>query len=509
MNKQCKRFDSSPAHALLLTVITMTKSAVRDGTTSFASSGPIVNPATEKDGLIVELTELREQHHRHIGAVTDTEEADALLFLDGDDGKDGIYNGDFVEIVSDSAAGHGGGAAPVPGTASNPQVATNIVISFVGAGVLGLPDAFRQAGYLLGTATLLSVSALNVYAMLLLPQVKRALLAKRNERCSSYGEVGLCILGPAGEKVVNICLGISQVGFATAYIIFIAANLYSIAKVPRVVTCAACIPGLAMLVQFQDLKYLAPFSLLANVSNFAAMSAVLLQDYESYSIYDPAGHSEGVKAVDWSGLLYVAAVTIYSMEGIGLILSLEASAKNQKGFPWLLRGMLAIISLFMAVFGTAGYLAFGDGTVAPVTLNLVDHFWTATFVKCGLCLGLYLTYPIMMFPIWGILGSVFPHSQNDKSSRAVIRTSIVMVSALVALGVPDFGKFLSLVGSSICTLLAFIFPCYFHLVALKGDLLVWQTLLDYFLMIGGALFGIMGTYNSVVAMLDGELEGNR
>jgi Transmembrane amino acid transporter protein len=173
------------------------------------------------------------------------------------------------------------GAAP-PGSATTPQVIINIVISFVGAGLLGIPNAFSQAGWLLGSITLLTVSALNVYAMLCLPSVQVALQRQHpNEMIQSYGDLGRVILGDRGEKIIFGCLGISQAGFATAYLIFIAANLHSIYNVSRGLVCMACIPGLALLVQFRDLKSLSPFSLLANTANFCALSAVLFQDYES------------------------------------------------------------------------------------------------------------------------------------------------------------------------------------------------------------------------------------
>jgi len=424
-----------------------------------------------------------------------------------------LHDGDSSEGFADDDVGsdkldlgHHEGVAP-PGTATNPQVACNIVISFVGAGMLGVPDAFRQAGWFLGSVTLLSVSALNVYAMLLLPQVKRALLRNHRKTCNSYGEVGRHIMGPRGENFVNMCLGVSQAGFATAYIIFISANLYSIAHIPRSVTCFACVPGLALLVQFRDMKHLSPFSLLANCANFAALSAVLLQDYESIQNYDPSDHMEPRKAVDFSGFLYVIAITIYSMEGIGLVLSLEASCKNGSHFPWLLRGMLTLITLFMVFFGCAGYLAFGDNTVAPITLNLVDHFWSATFVKCSLCLGLYLTFPVMMYPIWTIAESMSETVREEPTARILFRCGVVLASTLVAYSVPDFGKFLSLVGSSLCTILGFILPTYFHSKVLRDESPAWQVALNCFLMIGGAMFGFLGTWNSFVAMLNGELEG--
>ena len=73
------------------------------------------------------------------------------------------------------------------------------------------------------------------------------------------------------------------------------------------------------------------------------LCSVLFQDYESYT-----PHNDTIHAIKWDGLWYVIAVTIYSMEGVGLILSLKGSSKNQQQFPKLFIGTITIISLFMA-----------------------------------------------------------------------------------------------------------------------------------------------------------------
>jgi len=402
-----------------------------------------------------------------------------------------------IEYTHASEGDHGHGAGP-PGSAATPQVIVNIIISFVGAGLLGIPNAFSKSGWLLGSVTLLLVSAINVYAMLCLPRVQKIVQAQNpNETVQSYGDLGRMILGQKGEKVIFLCLGISQAGFATAYIIFIAANLRSIYGWSRGFICASCVPGLLGLVQFRELASLSPFSMLANMANFCALSAVLFQDYENYT-----PHNDNIHKADWGGVLYVMGITIYSMEGVGLILSLRSSCKQPQNFSFLLIATLTAITLFMAIFGSAGYWAFGNTTLAPITLNLANH-WSATFVKCALCLGLYLTYPIMMFPIWAIIEDTNTTTQR---SRLVIRSAIVLVSALVAYSIPNFGKFLSLVGSSICTLLGFVFPSYFHLHTFGKKMPLWQKGLDVFVFVGGFSFGCMGTYQSVMAMMDGELE---
>ena len=161
----------------------------------------------------------------------------------------------------------------------------------------------------------------------------------------------------------------------------------------------------------------------------------------------------------------------------------------------------------MAFFGSCGYIAFGDATISPISLNLRGQ--SASFVKLALCLALYLTYPIMMFPVSDVLENMFlsdarrpPHSYVP--SRA-FRLSVVVATATVAYAVPNFGKFLELVGASICTLLGFILPCVFHIrIFGRSRMRTWQYLLDVCIILLGIFFGIVGTIEAVGKLLEKE-----
>ena len=48
------------------------------------------------------------------------------------------------------------------------RAASNLFISVVGAGVLGLPYAFRRSGLVQGTIVMVIIAALNLHCMLLL-----------------------------------------------------------------------------------------------------------------------------------------------------------------------------------------------------------------------------------------------------------------------------------------------------------------------------------------------------
>ncbi len=392
--------------------------------TSFSSSESESNQSRDKSTTGVELKPL--VFDGNGGDQYDSTTATTAIpetFSDYDD-----YDDDVVDLPPAAVSHHSEFGV---GSSSQLQVAVNIFISFVGSGMLGMPFAFKQSGYLLGVISLFVMSTLNVYAMLLLVKTRQKLEARGNSNIHGYGDVGRIVSGRKGENLVNICLVISQVGFATAYIIFIAANLNNIYGINRAYVCFGCVPFLAILVQIQDMKHLSPFSFVADVSNLAGLSAVMIQDYLSYR-----NSHEAVVAFNYSNVLYVASVSLYALEGVGLVLPLESSCADRKWFPSLLKKTIFGITSLMAVFGCCGYFAFGSDTEAPITLNLSGDF--ATVVKFALCIALYLTFPIMLFPVNEVMED-FALGAGPRPNRP-FRSSVVFLSALVAYGVPDFGK---------------------------------------------------------------------
>ena len=70
------------------------------------------------------------------------------------------------------------------------------------------------------------------------------------------------------------------------------------------------------------------------------------------------------------------------------------------------------------------------------------------------------------------------------------------MSSFIAWAIPDFGLFISFVGSSICVLLAFIFPAYFHLTIIGAELTYREKCIDLFIIGFGCFVGCIGTIQS-------------
>merc|ERR1712098_608277 len=128
-----------------------------------------------------------------------------------------------------------------------------------------------------------------------------------------------------------------------------------------------------------------------------------------------------------------------------------------------------------------------------LNLPVEGGFNFAILVKSCLCISLFFTYPIMLFPVFSILEKKLEIGSSSSKS--------VMLTGLIVVRVPNFGQLMALVGASCCTLLAFIMPALMHLVLFRHDVEKdggQSRTLDYFLVIIGVVGAIIGTYDAAV-----------
>ncbi|KAL3140382.1 hypothetical protein ABBQ38_004643 [Trebouxia sp. C0009 RCD-2024] len=379
------------------------------------------------------------------------------------------------------------------------RAASNLFISVVGAGVLGLPYAFRRSGLIQGTVVMIIIAALNLHCMLLLVKCKKRLVASTG--AVTYNEVASHVLGKIGQRVVEVLLILSQSGFCVAYLVFIAQNLEPMTGYRGVYFILLACPIVAAITMLTGVRALAPFSLIADVANVLGIIVVF---YDYFGAFKRPAEVVQFKSV--SNLPFLFGVVIYSYEGVGMILPVEASMKRKEKFPLTLTFVMSIITVIYVSFGAIGYAAFGEETRDIITLNL-PHDWTTVAVKLALCLGLLFTFPVMMVPVFEILErslkqkESFKHNYSSKGQSAVIagvRIALVLLIALVAAGVPGFGLFIALIGSLACASLSFIVPALCHLILFKSDLNWFWKGKDVFLIIFGTVGAVCGSAQAII-----------
>ncbi|XP_039042244.1 amino acid transporter ANT1-like isoform X2 [Hibiscus syriacus] len=388
------------------------------------------------------------------------------------------------------------------GTASKLQTIGNIIVSIVGTGVLSLPYAFRVTGWLAGSLGAIIVGSATFYCMLLLIECRHKLASEEELKGrTTYGDLGFRCIGKPGRYMTEFLICISQCGGSVAYLVFIGQNLASVFKLHGLTFPSyifLLVPIEMALSWIGSLSAFAPFSIFADLCNLLAMGFVVKEDVQQAIVGKFSFRDR--EAFNLGGFPFAAGTAVYCFEGFGMTLALEQSMRERKTFPKVLAISFAWIIVVYILFGTFGYIAYGDDTKDVITLNLPND-WTAIAVQIGMCLGLVFTFPMMVHPV-----CVQKFHNNDSESSitrlgkfgvCIGRAVLVIGLAVLASFVPGFGVLVSLVGSTVCALISFVLPASFHLTLLGSSLSFWQKSLDVFIVLCGLLFAVYGTYTTI------------
>jgi proton-coupled amino acid transporter len=346
--------------------------------------------------------------------------------------------------------------------ASPKGAALLLLKSFVGTGVLFLPKAFLNGGMLFSSVILLFVAALSYYCFLLLCSTRLAVPA-------SFGGMGKKIYGKPMLQLINFSLVISQIGFSSAYIVFVSENLQ--AFVLAVTKCKTQIE-IKYLILMQMVIFL-PLSLYRNIQNiqkiaivadvFILLGLLYLYYYDIYTIASQHGIADikPFNSKDWT--LFIGTA-IFTFEGIGLIIPIQESMKNPRKFPGVLGLVMIVITVVFTSMGALSYAAYGSKTETVVILNMPQDSKFVNAVQFIYSLAILLSTPLQFFPAIEITSkAIFSKTGKNnpyiKWKKNIYRFFMVVICAAIAwLGADDLDKFVALVGSFACIPLVYIYP---------------------------------------------------
>lgn len=334
--------------------------------------------------------------------------------------------------------------------------------SFVGTGVLFLPRAFLNGGMLFSNLILLLVSALSFWCFILLVNTRLQIKA-------SFGDMGGKIYGKHFRNLVNFSLVLSQVGFTSAYIVFVSENLQ--AFILAVSKCRTFI-DIKYLILMQMVIFL-PISLYRNINHiqklalvadlFIALGLFYLYYFDIWTIADNRGPSDIVlfNANDWT--LFIGTA-IFTFEGIGLIIPIQSGMKEPSKFPRILAIVMVIVCVIYLSIGSLSYAAYGSSTKTVILLNLPQDSKAVNGVQFIYSLAILLSTPLQIYPAIEITSQQLfsrtgKYNPWIKWKKNIFRFFMVMMCAAIAwAGAGDLDKFVALVGSFACVPLVFIYP---------------------------------------------------
>jgi proton-coupled amino acid transporter len=484
-------------------------------------------PAAAHATLAVNASDEDESGEKLLGTPYHGEEEEVdehAALLDYDDGLEGGGGADGES-----------GAHPAHELKGVRLIAT-LVKSFIGSGVLFLPKAFSNGGWLFSVLSMLFMAFVTNLCIM-------KLVACRSVVTGSYGKVGRAAVGKWGEVAVDISLVLSQAGFCCVYVVFIARNVLQLLNVNSCWLGGEWLwllillewPLFTPLTWVRRIARFGPTNLIADGLIAGGLIGVLAWSFSGIASSSADGVVAHVPLFNSGSFSLMLGTAVYAFEGVGMVVPVydSLSSAQQKRFPVTMSLTVLGISFVYILVGIVPYIYLtgmaGATMQDAVTLNLPAVWWSYLIIA-GYCLALLFSYPLMLFPAvkilekaaapylftWkrgarkgggeGVEGGEGGEGQNVsrrppkgyfKWRRNVYRAGIVGVTLLVAyIGSEQLDNFVSLIGCFCCTPLAFIYPCLFHFMLVK-DASRTSKVIDVLIMIFGAGILVFSTYEAI------------
>lgn len=359
------------------------------------------------------------------------------------------------------------------GDAGTTKTFLTLLKAFVGTGIMFLPKAFYNGGILFSSVCLISVAVISMWAFHLL-------LKCRTSCGGSYGEIGEAIAGPWMRNVILTSITLSQLGFVCTGLVFVADNWFSFLAA---VTNGANPLGIKALIALQALL-LIPLSFIRNISKLGAAATLAdafimiglcyIWQYDiSHLITD--GMSPTVELFNPSAYTLTIGASIFTFEGIGLIIPIHASMRQPEKFEYLLGLVMLIITCIFTSVGALCYATFGDHTQIEVINNFPQSSRLVNAVQFLYALAVLIGNPVQLFPAMRILeGRLFGHRSGKKDlltkwKKNAFRTSLVIVCCAISIGgSTNLDRFVALIGSVACVPLVYVYPAFLHYKAVAS-----------------------------------------
>ncbi|XP_059615528.1 proton-coupled amino acid transporter-like protein CG1139 [Phlebotomus argentipes] len=403
---------------------------------------------------------------------------------------------------------------------TNNETLIHLLKGSLGTGILAMPMAFYHAGYIVGSVGTIFIGLLCTYCIHMLIKVEYEMCKRKKVPSLNYPAVaeaalsdgpGWCrVVAPHIVHVINTFLLIYQLGTCCVYVVFVSSNIKSIVDYyteeptdVRLFMLIILLP-LILINWVRNLKYLAPFSTIANFITLISFGIILY-----YIFREPISFEGLVPVGKLRDFPLFFGTVLFALEAIGVILPLENEMKTPKAFGGpigvLNKAMILIVTLYVGM-GLFGYVNYGSDVLGSITLNLPSSEILAQSVKGMLAFAIYITHGLACYVAIDITWNDYIFKRFSESPRKIFweyvtRTMLVLVTFLLAVAIPNLELFISLFGALCLSALGLAFPawmqtaCYWN--ERKGAQKVMMVLKNVVIALIGVVGLVVGTYTSI------------
>ncbi|CAI4229434.1 unnamed protein product [Auanema sp. JU1783] len=344
-----------------------------------------------------------------------------------------------------------------------------IVGETAGSGMVALPAATMNAGFIGGSVLLILMCVLLGYTASLLGKnwlIMQKLWPKyKTEPCRNpYPEMGRKAMGRGAEYLVNISSYLTLFGGMAVFSILASKNISDLLSLFNIrVHFCIILSALALGIwPFTMLRSPAHFWQVSIVAASATALAVVIL-LVGVSIDSPMCLSE-VKYSEFSlsKLSLSFGTMIFSYSGHPVLPTIQHDMKKPEHFQKaVILGYIAMFFLY-APISMLGYAVYGNSLSDTITVS-IQTLVLRHIVNVMVTIHVLFSIIVIGNPVLQGVEQVFKVQDKMGSGRFVVRSIIFFAAIFIAATLPDFGIFLDLIGGSSMTILSIILPGLFSL----------------------------------------------
>ncbi|CAH1798298.1 unnamed protein product [Owenia fusiformis] len=391
-----------------------------------------------------------------------------------------------------------------------------IVGETAGSGILALPDAVKNTGWI-GIVLIFALGLGAGFTGVRLGKCWVIVQSRYTEYQGHirypYPAIGYKCFGNYGRYPVSFCINFTMFGGATVFLLLAAQNIQSLILAWSGTDFSYCILLIILA------AVLLPLSWLGTPNDFwfvgvGAMAATAVACLLLFTGTLLESRGVDINAVEHTNPTFQSfflgfGAILFSFGGHAAYPTIQHDMVEPQKFPKAILITYSIIMCMYLPISSSGYFVFGDNLRNNVLQNLTEQPVIRHIAEVLITLHLLLGFNIVINPISQEVEEFFkiPHSFNWK--RCLIRSGIVCFALFVAETIPHFGSILNLIGGSSTAFLIFVFPSIFYLklCSMKGDwdeieVELWEKVLLIILCSIGVVGGVASTVSTIQSMVD-------
>ncbi|KAI5015637.1 hypothetical protein ZWY2020_057027 [Hordeum vulgare] len=376
----------------------------------------------------------------------------------------------------------------------------NGINALSGVGLLSIPYALSQGGWL-SLIVFMTIAVICFYTGILLQRC-----IDSSSHVNTYPDIGAHAFGRRGRVVVATFMYLELYLVAIDFLILEGDNLHKLFPAASFRLGALRVSGkdafvLAATLLVLPTTWFSSLNVLAYVAAGGALASVLLIAAVLWvGVFDGVGFRETGRLVHWDSMPSAMSLYSFCFSGHAVFPMIYTGMKDRKRFPMVLSICFTLSTLSYGLMGILGYLMYGDTLKSQITLNLPSASVAAKLAIYTTLVNPLAKYALVVAPVAeaaeGTLGV-----GKSAPLRALVRTVLVVGTAVVALAVPFFADVVGLTGALLSCTATMLLPCLCYLKvrskigSARGMGLETAACLAI-VAIGAAVAGL-GTYSSV------------